>query len=165
MAERAGVVLATCLSARSGVPKYPQPLVRVTEEGVEGDYHSGPVNKHKKGGDPEPNHRAVSIVAREVYDDVAGTLEILLEPGAFAENFLTQGLGDLSDLVPGDRIRLGADVVIEVSGQNSPCSALSIHHADIVSNLVGRRGIVGTVVRPGKVQPGDDVEIIAEPRA
>lgn len=160
MAERTGVVVATCLSAKSGVPKYPQPVVTVTRQGIEGDYHSGTANMHKKQGQPLPNRRAVSVVAKEVYDDLGGTLEIVLEPGAFAENFLTEGLGDLSDLKEGDRLHLGDDVVIEVTEQNAPCSNLTVYHSGILRPLVGRRGIVATVVRPGMVKPGDDARVV-----
>jgi uncharacterized protein GlcG (DUF336 family) len=52
-----GKVISVSLSATGGVPKYPQQEITVGAVGVEGDHHAVPINKHKKSGDPEPNHR------------------------------------------------------------------------------------------------------------
>ncbi|GBD11579.1 Putative metal-sulfur cluster biosynthesis proteins YuaD [bacterium HR23] len=152
-----GRVLAVCLRPTGGIPKYPQPVIFLNGQGVEGDWHAGPINKHKKRGDPEPNWRQVSIVAQEVYSDLGEALGIRLEPGAFGENMLVEGLGDLSDLCPGDRLHLGDTAVVEVTKQNSPCATLEVHHPDIVRLVKGRRGVVGVVHRPGPVRPGDRV--------
>ncbi|MCS7207006.1 MAG: MOSC domain-containing protein [Dehalococcoidia bacterium] len=152
-----GRVMAVCLRPTSGIPKFPQPAITLTNQGVEGDWHAGPVNKHKKRGDPEPNWRQVSVVAQEVYTDLEEALGIRLQAGAFGENILVEGLGDLSGLKPGDRLHLGAEAVIEVTQQNRPCATLQVHHPDIVGMVVGRRGVVGVVLRPGVVRPGDRV--------
>lgn len=157
MHQARGRVVAVCLRPTGGIPKYPQPFITLNGQGVEGDWHAGPTNKHKKKGDPEPNWRQVSIVAQEVYDSLRDTLGIHLEPGAFGENILVEGLGDLSDLRPGDRLRLGATVVVEVTRQNNPCATLEIYHPAIVRTVMGRRGVVGIVYRPGQVYPGDIV--------
>ena len=105
MTDSTGTIVATCLSAEGGVPKYPQDQVVITSAGIEGDYHSTP------GANP----RAVSVVGREVYDDLEGSLNFTLKPGDFSENILTEGLGDLSELGPGDRMRFGNGVEIEVT--------------------------------------------------
>lgn len=150
MTGSTGTIVATCLSTEGGVPKYPQDRVVVTLGGIEGDYHST----------PEANPRAVSVVGKEIYDDLAGSMDIALEPGDFSENILTEGLGDLSDLEPGDRIRFGDDVEIEVTKQNTPCSNLTVHHPDIIRLLVGRRGVIASVISGGAVQPGQSATII-----
>ncbi|MBI2939798.1 MAG: MOSC domain-containing protein, partial [Chloroflexi bacterium] len=129
--------------------------------GVEGDFHSGPINQHKKSGPPEPNRRQVSIVAWEVMRAVGEELGISLKPGDLAENVLVEGLGDLASLREDDRIHLGADVVLEVTGQNKPCVTLNVHHPDIVRPFVGRRGVVAVVVATGEVRPGDPVRVAA----
>ena len=71
-----GTVVAVCLRPESGVPKYPQPEIAIGTHGVEGDFHSGPINKHKKTGDPEPNTRHVTIVAQEALEAVNGHLQV-----------------------------------------------------------------------------------------
>lgn len=152
-----GRVVAVCLRPTSGIPKYPQPSIVLNGQGVEGDWHAGPINKHKKKGDPEPNWRQVSIVAREVYTALEEALNIRLTAGAFGENILVEGLGDLSNLRPGDRLYVGAEAIIEVTKQNNPCATLEVHHPDIVRLVKGRRGVVGIVQCPGVVRPGDRV--------
>ncbi|MBI4306713.1 MAG: MOSC domain-containing protein [Chloroflexi bacterium] len=150
---------ATSLSANPGVPKHPQSEVEVYLDGIRGDYHSGPSNKHKKSGPPEPNTRSISMVAREVIENVSRALQIELKPGDLGENFLVEGVGDLSDLQPGDLIRLGPTVTVVVTKQNAPCSTLAVHHPEIVEFLKNQRGIVGRVLYVGFVKPGDRAEV------
>lgn len=157
---RVGRVVATCLSSNPGVPKHRQGEVEVYVHGVRGDFHAGPTNKHKKTGEPEPNTRSISIVAKEVMDNVGETLQIELEPGAFGENFLLEGLGELSDLEPGDLVKLGPTAMVLVTSQNKPCSTLAVHHPDMVKFLQGKRGIVGKVLYVGFVKSGDRAEIV-----
>lgn len=157
---RVGRVIAACLSPTSGVPKHPQGEVEVFTGGIRGDFHAGAVNKHKKSGDPEPNTRSISIVAKEVMDDVSEALQIELQAGAFGENFLLEGLGDLADLQPGDLVKLGATATVLVTKQNSPCSTLAVHHPDMVKFLRGKRGVVGKVLYVGFVRAGDRAEVI-----
>ena len=155
---QSGIILACCSSESRGVPTDPRPAVTVGEFGVEGDYHAGPVRRHGSS-QGLPNLRHVSVVARELYDSLGETLQVEIGPGGFAENFLVEGLGDLSELGHGDLLHLGEDVVISVTEQNKPCSNLTVHHGDIVRYCVGRRGIVGTVVSTGVVRPGDTVRV------
>ena len=155
-----GEVVVVCLSPRRGIPKYPQPEVQVGPEGIAGDYHAGPVNRHKKRGRREPNGRMLTVVAAEVVDEVNRALDLALAPGALAENVLVRGLSDLSDLAPGDRLCLGAAVVLEVTAQNKPCATIGVYHPDLVRSLLGRRGITAVVVQPGTVRPGDPVWLI-----
>jgi MOSC domain-containing protein YiiM len=154
-----GEVVAVCLSGKRGIPKYPQVIVRVGMQGIEGDYHAGPTNRHKKRGRAEPNHRMLTVVAVEVIDELNRDLGLALTPGALAENVLVRGLGDLSDLAPGDRLGLGPEVVIEVTTQNKPCATIGVYHAQVVKQTLGRRGITAVVVRPGDLRPGDAVRV------
>lgn len=128
--------------------------------GLVGDFHAGPINRHKKKGPPEPNRRQVTVVAREAVEAVNLSLGIRLKPGDLGENILVEGLGDLSELVAGDRITLSEHVVLEVTGQNRPCNTLAVHHPDIVKALEGRRGVTAIVQKTGTVRPGDQVQVL-----
>jgi len=152
-------VVAVCLSPRSGVPKYPQPRVRVGPLGIEGDYHARPHLVHPKPDTARPNHRQVTIVAQEVYEALREELGIDVPPGGFAENVLVQGLGDLSDLGPGQRLRFPSGVLLEVTGQNTPCRNLARYHPLVPRLVYGRRGVVAVVVQTGTLAPGDTVEV------
>lgn len=155
MELQTGRVVAVSLGYTSGVPKYPQEQIVIGPLGVEGDYHAGPVNKHKKKADPEPNRRQVSLVAQEVLDDLNASLGTHLRPGSLGENVLLEGLGDLSQLREGDRLRLGDQVVLEITGQNRPCATIGVYHTNLVKEITGRRGVVAVVVSGGVVRPGD----------
>jgi len=151
--EKHGTVIAVCLSGTGGVPKYPQAAIDVAEGGVVGDYHYG-----KAGKDGAPRH--VTIVAKEVLDSVSESLQIEVQAGDFAENFLVEGLGDLAAVQAGDRLRLGPEVVVRVTAQNAPCSNLAGLHSDIVRSLVGRRGLVAAVEAAGSVSAGDPASLV-----
>lgn len=154
-----GLVVAACSSETGGVPKHPRSVVDVGADGIVGDYHAGPINRHKKRGDPEPNQRHVTVVAREVIEEVNAALGTTLGPGDLAENFLVTGLGDLSQLRAGDRISLGS-ALLEVTGHNAPCATVGAYHPLLVKQLHGRRGVACVVREPGTVRPGDAVVIL-----
>lgn len=149
-----GQVVAVSLSPTGGVPKHPQEAIAVGPQGVEGDFHSGPINKHKKKGDSEPNWRQVTLVAQEVLDDLNTRLGIQLKPGDLGENILVAGLGDLSQLQEGDRLHVGSSVVLKVTKQNRPCDTIRVYHPTLVEEITGKRGITAMVVSTGTVQPG-----------
>jgi MOSC domain-containing protein YiiM len=152
-------VVAVCLSEEGGVPKYPQPSVNIGPDGVEGDYHAGPTRKNG-AGETVPNHRQVTVVAAEAVEAVGAELAVDIPPGGLGENILVRGLGDLGELVPGQRIIFGSGVELEVTEQNNPCANLSVYHPRTPKELYGRRGVLTIVANPGMLRPGDSVSIV-----
>ena len=140
------------------MPKYVLDEVEVGKYGVIGDYHAVEISEHGSSAG-KSNLRHVSIVAKELYDSLNAQLDLEIEPGAFGENFLVEGLGELSELAGGDVIRLGGSVAVRVTIQNDPCVNLNYIDKSVLKSCVGRRGIVGTVVSTGTVRPGDAVSI------
>ncbi len=153
--RRLGKVVAVCLKGQRGMPKYPQPQAMVGPYGIEGDYHAGPLDRHVKEGPPQPNRRQVTIVAKEVLNSVNQLLGTNLQAGSLGENILLEGHGDLSDFQPGDKIKLGEHVVLEVTTKNRACSALAAHHPNMVEQLESKRGLSAIVIKTGVVKPGD----------
>ncbi len=153
-----GSVVAVCLSAEGGVPKHPQPEVNVGPHGIEGDYHAGEVSRHGSGAG-QPNERQVSVVAQEAVADAEAQLGIEIPQGGLGENVLVSGLGDLGELQPGQRLRFSSAVELRVTEQNNPCKNLMVWHPQLPKRLMGRRGIVCTVLAPGILRPDDSVEI------
>src|SRR3954454_18211471 len=98
-----------------GMPKLPVMFARVTAAGVDGDRQR---NKKYHGG-PD---RAVCVYSTELYDRLRG-YGINLAPGSVGENFTTTGI-DLQRLTKGDRLRVGADCLIEITNVRVPCSNL-----------------------------------------
>ena len=140
------------------MPKYPREEIVVGTYGVDSDYHSGPISTHGSSAG-KPNERQVSIVSKEVYDLLTASIDVQIEPGAFGENILVEGIGDLSELASGDVLRVGGSVAIRVTEQNKPCSNLDYIDKSVLKACVGKRGIVGTVISTGRVRPGDEVSI------
>lgn len=155
MTEKEGTVVAVCKRAESGVPKYPQPEVTVGAYGVEGDYHAGPTRVRL--GETMPNTRHISLVAKEVFDDLNRELGTSIPLGGFGENILVEGMGDLSDLKEGDILRFSSGVELEVTGQNDPCKNLMCYDPLVPKRAYGRRGVLAMIRQTGRLRPGDAV--------
>lgn len=173
IAERkVGRVVAVCLSASREYPKYPQERVTITPQGIVGDAHAGELRpSHTKPGTFKPNDRAVSIVTKEVMDEVNGSLGLDLRPGDFNENILVEGLGDLGDLQKGDQLVFGSGVTVFVTEQNTPCTKLQDHNGEgIIKATTGKedgivwnkRGIVGVPNQTAELLPGEAVTLIRQ---
>ncbi|MGW0949352.1 MOSC domain-containing protein [Streptomyces sp. NPDC002623] len=114
------------------------------------------------GGDDQ----AVYAVAREDLDDWGRELGRTLANGAFGENLTTEGL-DVSDARIGERWRIGAEVVLEVSTGRIPCLTFQGHMGE--KRWVRRftekaaTGAYLRVVVPGEIRAGDAVEIVHVP--
>lgn len=160
MSAHAGTVVAVCLSPEPGLPKHPQPEVIIGPHGVEGDYHAGPTRYSRRSGGPVENDRQVSIVAQEAVEDACAALGIEVPPGGLGENILLRGLGDLSHLRPGQRLRFSSGVELEVTAQNIPCDNLTVYHPQLPTRLYGRRGVVAVVRVPGTLRPGDTAAVL-----
>lgn len=125
--------------------------------GLVGDF-VGDVENH--GGD----RQAVYAVAREELDGWERRLDRSLPDGAFGENLTTTGL-DVDAARVGDRWRVGDEVVLEVTGPRLPCATFAQRMA-VPGWLkrfteVGRTGAYLAIVTPGRVRPGDAVEVVA----
>ena len=98
------------ISARKGVRKTPvgdAPQVVLVDDGLENDAHAGKW------------HRQVSFLA-EASLAKARDMGLEVGPGDFAENFTTEGI-DLLDLPLGTQLRLGKDVLVEISQIGKVC--------------------------------------------
>lgn len=85
-----------------------------------------------------------------------------LPPGAFGENFTTEGLLE-STVCIGDRFRVGSAELM-VTQPRMPCFKLGIRfgRGDMVKRflLSGRTGFYLAVLQEGEVAPGDSFELI-----
>jgi MOSC domain-containing protein YiiM len=153
-----GTVVAVCMRREKGVPKHPQIEVVVGEYGVEGDYHAGPM-RTRSNGDVEPNRRHITLVAKEVFDDLNRELGTDIQAGGFGENILVEGLGDLSDIQEGAVLSFSSGVELEVTGQNDPCKNLMVYHNQVPKRAYGRRGLLTMVRATGRLKPGDSITV------
>ena len=78
------------------------------------------------------------------------------EPGDFGEQMTVSGL-DFSTLRPGDRLRLGAEAVIEISKPRTGCTRLELAQGNGLAG-VPLIGLLASVITGGQIQVGDAVE-------
>jgi MOSC domain-containing protein YiiM len=144
-----------------GVPKLPVAESVVDSLGLAGDRHRG--SGH---GGPE---RAVCLYSLEVIERLQAEGHPIA-PGTAGENVTVTGL-DWALVVPGSLLRLGAEVLLEVTRYTTPCLNIApsflqgkfarILHAD----HPGESRVYARVLETGSLQVGDDVTVLAVPAA
>lgn len=140
------IVEAICISSERGVTKSPIPEAEfIAEWGIAEDAHAG------KG------HRQVSMLSAESIDRMRERIPGLTE-GAFAENIITRGL-DLTQIRIGDIVRIGSDVILEVTQLGKEC-----HEACEIGRSTGAcimpvEGVFVRVLSGGSARPGDNISI------
>ncbi|MEU2062231.1 MOSC domain-containing protein [Streptomyces sp. NPDC013455] len=152
----------------TGIDKQPvDGPVRVAAPGRKGTGGSGLAGdtvcdlRHHGGDD-----QAVYAFAREDLDDWERELGRPLANGCFGENLTTDGL-DVSGALIGERWRIGAEVVLEVTSGRIPCRTFQGHLGERgwVKRFT-RKGATGAylrVIEPGELRAGDAVEIVHRP--
>jgi MOSC domain-containing protein YiiM len=117
--------------------------------------------KHHGGTD-----QAVYAYAREDLDRWEAELGRPLENGAFGENLTTLEL-DVNGALIGERWRIGADVVLEVSCPRIPCGTFQgwLERDGWIGEFT-RAALPGAylrVIEPGEIRAADPIEIISRP--
>ncbi len=136
-----GKIVGINISKEKGTEKKPVASVRVTELGLEGDAHAGKW------------HRQVSLLSRESVTAFEKKAGISLEPGAFAENILLEGI-DLSKASLLDRFTMG-DVELEVTQIGKKCHGGGCSIFQRVGECaMPKEGLFARVVRPGTITAG-----------
>ena len=142
--------------SNGGVPKLAVREAVLTPGGLEGDrqrnlrYHGGP-------------DRALCLFALE------RVLELQAEghpvfPGSAGENLTLVGL-EWSLLIPGARLALGEEALVEVTSYTAPCKtiAASFHGGDFkrISQKLrpGHSRLYARVLHPGRLNVGDHVRV------
>jgi MOSC domain-containing protein YiiM len=140
-------IVAVSISDRKGQKKNNVPEARLRpDHGLEQDAHAGDW------------HRQVSLLDMQ---SIARIREKGLDvnPGNFAENITTEGIR-LWELPIGTRMRLGPDVIVEVTQIGKEChNRCAIFH-QVGDCVMPREGIFAKVIIEGTIRPGDDIAIL-----
>ena len=143
---RKGKVVAVCRSKEKGTTKEEIPEAYLEEGyGLKGDAH---------GGDW---HRQVSLLAEESIQKMEAK-GYDLKYGDFAENITTRGL-NLHELAVGSRIKVGDEVVLEVTQIGKECHQGCAIFQEIGECIMPREGIFAKIIKGGKVKAGDIIKI------
>ena len=140
-----GLVVAVCVSSARGRAKEPVAEAVFREGfGIEGDAHAGAW------------HRQVSLLAVEEVERFQGT-SLEIPPGAFGENVLTRGI-DLDLATVGSTIRLGEQVLLEVTQRGKECHQSCAIGRRLGTCIMPVRGVFARVLVGGRVRPNDPIE-------
>lgn len=142
-----GRIVAVCSSPeKGGRKKNIGQGVLIEGFGLEGDGH---------GGDW---HRQVSLLAMESIASMqAKGLDV--NPGDFAENLTTEGL-ELFTLPVGTRLKIGDDVLLEVSQIGKVCHTRCAIYYQAGDCVMPKEGIFAVVLKGGSVRVGDEILVL-----
>lgn len=96
--------------------------------------------------------RQVLLLEKETLDELG------LKPGEVKENLTTQGI-HLMSLKHKDRLRIGQNVLLEVTKACSPCSRMEEIRPGLKLELAGKRGMLSRVIIGGVIHKGDTITI------
>jgi MOSC domain-containing protein YiiM len=142
-----------------GVPKLPVPSARVTTLGLQGDaqrdleHHGGP-------------DRALCLFSQERIHALQAEGHPIT-PGSIGENLTLEGL-DWNAVTPGAYLRLGEDVVAQVTRYTAPCLNItaSFRHRDYSrvsqKHHPGDSRVYARVLREGFLTSGDPVQPLTQ---
>ena len=153
---RSGTIVQVSVS-KGGVPKLPVLEAEVGENGIVGDGHNEP----EIHGGPE---RAVCLFAVERIEALVAEGHPI-GPGSTGENITTRGI-DWERVTPGSRLRIGADILLEITRYTTPCTTIRGSFKDRDSNRIhhnlhpGWSRAYAKVLQPGTLRPGDAVELL-----
>lgn len=163
-------VVAVSCKATHGPDKPNCAVIRlVAGHGVEGDAHFGTTVKHRSrvAGDPtQPNLRQVHLLHAELHDELV-ELGFQVRPGLMGENITTRGV-DLLGLCRGAILRIGPEVIVQVTGLRNPCYQLDELQPGLMAACLGRdsegnpvrkAGVMGLVIVGGQVAAGDAIRV------
>jgi MOSC domain-containing protein YiiM len=142
-----------------------QPKDRAYEEGRFADFIRVPVDSIRvledvgleddqkaRGG----SKRQVNVLSREWLDGMA-PLGYRTAPGEFGEQLVVRGFR-VEELLPGDRFRVGDEVVLEVTMPRHGCTRLQAAQGGrVAADVSDHVGMLTRVVAGGTIRVGDPV--------
>lgn len=140
-------IVSIAVSKKKGTPKTPvEEAYLFKEHGLEGDAHAGNW------------HRQVSLLSSESIDQ-ANLQGLNVGFGDFAENIATVGV-DWKTLPIGTRVRLGAQVLLEITQIGKECHNRCAIYYKAGDCIMPREGVFARVLEEGPIRCGDPIEIL-----
>ena len=137
-------IVSIAVSAEKGTRKTQVTTAElIAEHGLQGDAHAGTW------------HRQVSFLAAEDIQD-ARDRGLDVNFGDFAENIGTLGV-DWPSLPVGTRVRLGKDVLVEVTQIGKKCHAKCEVYERTGECIMPKRGVFARVLQGGSLSLGDSI--------
>jgi len=143
-----GKIIAVCISGTKGVRKTPCPSgVFLENYGMADDAHADRGIK-----------RQVSLLSVGSIEKMK-SMGLNVGPGDFAENLTVEGM-ELHTLLPGTRIAVGNEVILEISQIGKACHTACAIFKEVGKCIMPKEGVFATVVMGGEVRTGDAVGVL-----
>lgn len=140
-------IVSVNISNRKGEKKHSVASApALADQGLQDDAHSG------------MKLRQISLLAAESIDKIRRK-GLSVQYGDFAENLTTEGI-ELFTLPLGTKIRIGADVVVEVTQIGKTCLAPCAIYAAVGECVMPREGIFARILSGGVIAAGDELVVV-----
>lgn len=147
-----GEIVSINISDKKGVKKKGvDEALLVADHGLEKDAHAGDW------------HRQVSLLASESIDKMRDK-GLTLDAGDFAENITTRDI-DLVSLPVGTRVRVGGEILLEISQIGKECHERCAIYYQAGDCIMPREGVFAKVLKGGLVKKGDGLEVLQSEEA
>ena len=141
-------IKALCISKEKGAKKENIKSANFKENfGIIHDAHAG-------------SKRQVSLLAEESIEKMQAK-GLKLDFGDFAENIVTSGI-DLKSLPVATKIKVGKNVVLEITQIGKVCLSRCAIYYKTGDCIMPKEGIFARVLKGGKVNVGDKLEVIRD---
>lgn len=110
--------------------------------GIQGDINADPISP-----------RQVLIVR---YEDI---LDLSIKPGELRENIVVTGI-EFENFIPGSLLTFESGAAIRLTFHCEPCKRIA-HLVESLNSIQGKRGILGVVIKSGKIQVGSTFQFQA----
>jgi len=122
--------------------------VQANEKGLEGDHFNSSYS----------DKRAVTLIQQEHLNAVKSILQKEVDPLLTRRNIVVSGINLLS--LKNMRFQVG-EAILEGTGECHPCSRMEENFGPGGYNAMrGHGGLTARVIRPGKIQIGDEVRFL-----
>ncbi len=140
-------IVSVNISGRKGEKKHSVASApALADQGLQDDAHSG------------MKLRQISLLAAESVDKIRRK-GLSVQYGDFAENLTTEGI-ELFTLPLGTKIRIGTDVVVEVTQIGKTCLAPCAIYAAVGDCVMPREGIFARILSGGLIAAGDELVVV-----
>ena len=116
----------------------------ITGFGIEGDRHAATEGPRR--------FRQILLMDEETLEGFG------LAHGQIRENVTISGF-DLSGMQRGQKVTLGDDVVLEITGDCDPCQFIDDIREGMRAEMEGKRGMLAFVTNGGTIKKGDSVSL------
>jgi MOSC domain-containing protein YiiM len=143
-----GKIVSINISEKKGVRKKPVDEAVINENsGIQGDAHAS-----------STWHRQVSLLAMESIKKMQ-SMGLDVQPGDFAENITTEGI-DLLSLPLGTRIKIGSEVIGEVSQIGKECHSRCAIYYQAGDCVMPKEGIFIRILKGGRIKKDDNIAVM-----